>query len=159
MTDTDAQVEVVYAKHGCAMANAQLLEDYLGHAVLAASPSVGRHFRTEECKVRSLSFARLTRRLKEQVPVPPSFDLRLQAARRQRNALAHGYFSRWAASFQTAAGRSEMINELDRIGEEFYQLWGILDSALVTWLGRMEPTTEDFTEDFRNATLGPNQRL
>jgi hypothetical protein len=44
-----------------------------------------------------------------------------------------------------------MIDELDEIGEVFYQLWGVLDDAVVAWLARRGPQAKDFGDDFRRA--------
>ena len=145
----DPQVQEVYAKHGAAIGEAQLLERYLGYLVLAVRVPAGSDgFATEMSIGSKQSIGELIRCLRQALPVPSSFLARLDAARVKRNWLAHHYFSDRAEAFQSKAGRTEMIRELDRIGEEFYQLWGYLDAAIVAWLGCQNRTTALLIEEF-----------
>jgi hypothetical protein len=151
--NADPQVQDVYAEHGAAMGEAQLLEQYLGYLILAAQEPTGfESFQKEMALVSKQSLRELIRNLEKACPVPSSFRNRLEAARVKRNWLAHRYFSERAESFQTTAGRLEMIRELDQIGEEFYELWGNLDAIIVGWLGRQNPTIAVLIEDFSKTT-------
>jgi hypothetical protein len=148
----DPQVRDVYGEHGAAISEAQLLENYLGYAIVAAQDlASSESLASEMALVSRRSMGQLIRRLRELIPIASSFDARLDMALERRNWLAHRYFSDRAMPFQTESGRAEMIRELDEIGEEFYQLWGYLDTAIVSWLRRPSPTTAMFVEDFIRA--------
>ena len=145
------QVRRVHEKHGGVMYEAQLLEQYLGHAVLAASDATGERFEKRERNVRKLSMGPLVQQLDSVVRVSTVFRNRLEAARRTRNWLVHRYFADRSGLLQTRVGRSFMIRELDQIGDEFYKLWGVVDAAFVTWFARIEPEAADFAKDFDSA--------
>jgi hypothetical protein len=142
----------VHEKHGLAMYEAELLEQYLAHAVLATTDTKGAGFEKMERRVRKQSMGVLVRRLADVVAVPSRFRDRLEAARVSRNCLAHDYFASRSKLLQTRAGRAVVMHELDEISDEFYSLWGVLDAAVVAWLARTEPKANDFREDFVRAT-------
>jgi hypothetical protein len=146
------QVRRVHEKHGAAMYEAQLLEQYLGLAVLAATDVTGARFENQARIVLKRSMGDLVQRLESVIDVPPVLRNRLAAARRSRNWLVHRYFSSRSGLLQTRAGRRVMIRELDKMGAEFYQLWGVLDDAFLTWFARFEPNAESFADDLGSAT-------
>jgi hypothetical protein len=145
-------LERVRAEYGLAMYEAQLFEQYLAHAVLAATDAKGAGFENMERLVRRQPMGALVRRLTAVVAMPSHLRNRLEAARENRNCLAHHYFERRSSLLQTRAGRAAMIRELDEISDEFYRLWGVLDAAVVAWFARTEPKPSDFGEDLLRAT-------
>lgn len=66
--------------------------------------------------------------------VPLELANRLEEARVARNRLAHTYLSERSKQFQTVVGRSEMIQELDEIGDQMHELYNHLDNVIVGWL-------------------------
>ena len=131
----DRQVEKVHAEHSFALAEAQLLEQYFGHFVVAfdVSTDLGSA-ENARCLLMRQGLGRLIQSLEERLRIPGRLKTRLDAARGKRNWLAHQYFFDRSGWMQTCAGRSEMIRELDGLGEEFYRLWGYFDDAIVAWL-------------------------
>jgi|ERR1051326_2599701 hypothetical protein len=146
----DSQVEKVHAEHSYALAEAQLLERYLAQFVFAYDLSRVPTSESEHSArfVPQCGLGRLIQSLEAKVSVPVSLQTRLEAARRNRNRLAHQYFFDRSDSMQTCNGRSEMIHELDELGEEFYQLWGYFDEALVAWLQGELQTREALLAEF-----------
>ena len=157
--DIEPQVQRVYAKHGAAMSEAQLLEHYLKQTILAASALSGSRFAAEERAVTRLTIGALIRRLNDALQVPPRLSERLHAARIKQNWLAHEYFSSRSEFFQTRTGRAQMIRELDDIGEEFYQLWGHLDAALEIGLAESSQGRSSSSRTSTARYTKPNQRL
>lgn len=131
----DPLLRDVYAEHGLAMAEAQLLEQYLRHCILAITVRVGSgRFDADAAELSEQTLGNLIQRFEKIVDVPAAFRGRLAAARHLRNWLAHSYFSDRADYLQSDDGRSKLVRELDEISEEFYLLWGYLDAAIVGWL-------------------------
>jgi hypothetical protein len=137
--------------YGLAMYEAQVLEQYLAHAILAATDAPGANFERIERKVRHLPMGALARRFTDAVAVPAHFIARLNAACEQRNWLAHRYFAGRSDFLGSSAGRALMMRELDEVSDEFYRLWGVLDAAVVAWFARGNPQPEEFSADFECA--------
>jgi hypothetical protein len=136
----DAPLRDVYAEHGVAMGEAQLLEQYLRHFILAVTVPIGSgRFDADALALSQQSLGALIQVFARAVHCDPSFRDRLDAARRLRNWLAHSYFADRSDYLRTVNGRAELIRELDQISEEFYQLWGYFDAAIVEWLAEPHP--------------------
>jgi len=139
MENLDPQVRDVYAEFGVAMGVAQLLERQLVLLVIAAyEPPSGKL--TADAydglleKLSQQTLGTLIRKLRDSFDVPKDFDQRLQEALRLRNWLTHRYFAERTAEFESPAGRSEMIRELDKISERLNELDEYFDHLLVKWL-------------------------
>lgn len=104
-----SQLRRVHEKHGLAMYEAQLLEQYLAHAVLAATDATGADFESMERRVRKESMGALMRRLADVVAVPPGFRDRLEAVRLRRNCLAHHYFASRSELLQKKSARTRRV--------------------------------------------------
>lgn len=151
MTKINPQLRRVYAEHGLAMGEAQLLERYIALAVLAASSHMNaEHFEREERQLSGLTLGQLVKRLSIALSVPPPFQARLLAAVNLRNHLAHRYLVSRAERFDTSEGRTRMMRELERMSEEFYDLWGYIDMAFMIWFRRVGASPEQFIDVFRS---------
>ena len=154
MEGFDTQVRDVYAEYGRAMGVAQLLEHYLVYLIIAAyeHPS-SQKLTAEEYDDKLAQLSRKTlggliSGLKQSFEVPPAFASRLEEALNLRNWLAHHYFADRAEAFQTPDGRSEMIRELDGIGNRLHKLFEYFDDLLVGWLMDPSPETRELIERF-----------
>lgn len=151
MTKISPQVRRVYAEHGLAMGEAQLLERYIALAVLAASSHTNpEHYEREERQLSGLTLGQLVRRFDIALSVPHRFQARLAAAVTLRNHLAHRYLVAPAGCFDTSVGRTRMMRELEQMSNEFYDLWGYLDEAFMIWFRRAGASPEQFIHDLKS---------
>jgi hypothetical protein len=112
----DPLLREVYGEHGLAIAEAQLLEQYLRHCILAITVRVGSgRFDADSAKLSEQTLGNLIERFERIVDVSPAFRGRLEAARHLRNWLAHSYFSDRADCLQSDDGRGKVVRELDAI--------------------------------------------
>ena len=134
------QVREVYAYYGLAMYWAQCVEqsifqhllffDYFPKAI--ASYSTPEKWATEfdqyESRELGQTMGKLVRRLREAGQPTQSIERALADVLRQRNWLAHSYFSDRSIEFTLPEGRSDMIAELENLREMFMVAVDELDS-------------------------------
>ncbi len=132
----------------------QLLERYLVYLIIAAYERPSSQELTAEeyddtlTQLSRRTLGGLISRLKKSFEVPPAFAFRLDEALKLRNWLTHHYFADRAEAFQTPAGRSEMIRELDEIGDRLHRLYEYFDDLLVGWLLDPSPVSRELVQRF-----------
>jgi len=137
------QVREVFAHYGRAMYAAQCLEQSIfQHLVffdlfpktIAAHTTPDNwtaNFDQYEARELGQTMGKLVRRLQQVGQSTEAVERLLAQALKDRNWLAHGYFSDRAVEFTVPSGRLEMIEELKTISDQFFSCTNEID---VVWL-------------------------
>ena len=135
------QIRDVYAHYGLAMYWAQCLEQsifqhllFFDHfpraiATYTTAESWANDFDLFESRELGQTMGKLVRRLQEVGQPTDSVEQLLAFALKDRNWLAHGYFSDRAVEFTLPDGREQMIAELEASQERFRNCAGALDAV------------------------------
>lgn len=129
--DVGEHVKEVYAHFGLAIYLAQCLEqsiyihlmffDFFPRNIsrIKTQEQWQREIEAYEAQELSKTMGQLIQRLKGAGQPTDDIDTALASALKQRNRLAHRYFSEKSITFMTESGRNGMIAELQSIQEEF----------------------------------------
>ncbi len=137
--DDGEHVKEVYAHFGLAIYLAQCLEQsiYIHLMFFDFFPRNISRIRTQELWQREIeayeeqelskTMGQLIGRLKEAGQPTDDIATALASALKQRNRLAHHYFSEKSITFMTESGRNSMIAELQSIQEQFRAVAEMID--------------------------------
>jgi len=154
--DADAQQRrETFALYGLAMYHAQCVEKSI--AIMVSSVFNNDFINADgpdereviQDAVFSKTIGQLIKRLRKQVPVPSSLDMKLNEARAKRNWLAHEYFWTRAGEIMTTRGRDKMICELRETAEWFSNVDEHLTSIYEKLIVKAGISREMLNEDFR----------
>ncbi len=172
--DAEIQVREVFAYFGRAAYAASCVEHGLTIALMQAelmSQAFGRARRLRKGPSRSeweamfddymakhdlLPLGTLISRFRSVVKVEPALDALLDEALRRRNFLAHGFFREKAVDFAHAAGRIQMIEELDRDHDLFTRADEAVQAAVAHIIPKLGIDPDKYRaqiEDMRRSKL------
>lgn len=145
--DEEESVREVFARFGLAVYCCQVVEEstYNLLAVIRVArgsippDEVGKNFYDLRYRRRLVD---LIKEVRDDGNASADLLTALDAARADRNELAHGYFRKRAATFMTSAGQRTMVDELTAMQERFEATENRLREAFF-WLGHRFGLTED----------------
>lgn len=158
--DDGEHVKEVYAHFGLAIYLAQCLEQsiYIHLMFFDFFPRNISRIRTQdlwqqeiesyEAQELSKTMGQLIQRLKDAGQLTDDIASALASALKQRNRLAHHYFSEKSITFMTESGRNIMIAELQSIQEQFRAVAEMLDTITMPVAERY-----GFTEEKRQKLM------
>ncbi len=167
------QIRDVYAYYGLAMYLAQCLEqsiflhllffDHFPNAVAThTTPEAwAASFDQYEHQELSQTMGKLIRRLRDTKQSTATIEADLENALKQRNWLAHGYFSDRAVEFTQSDGREKMRSELEALCDVFRNCSTELDAitlAIARQYGltdeRLAVVEQEMLDAYANARTG-----
>ena len=121
----------LYAKFGITAEAAQLFETELGTLLLFAKgmkggwhltpdPDAGRKLLAE---IDSHTLGRLLGRVRGEIEFADELEAELLSALKARNLLNHGFYERHNFKIQTDEGRALMVDDLENLHTELFQIW------------------------------------
>jgi len=152
------QIREVYAHFGLAIYLAQCLEqsifqhllffDHLPRVLANYTnfESWTKDFDRYEAQELGQTMGKLIRRLREAGQPPDALEPLLEECLKNRNWLAHGYFSDRAIKFTISDGREQMIAELEILQERFHACAELLDEASLPAMRKLGFTDEMFAK-------------
>lgn len=133
----------LYAKFGITAEAAQLFETELGTLILGLRGlengwhvvANGERAREALDEIDRSTLGRLLSTLKKHATLETDLETRFTSALQARNRLIHGYYERHNFKIQAAAGRDEMIADLEALHEELFAAWQLASGATTILTG------------------------
>ena len=164
--DANEHHKSVYAHFGVAIYYAQCLEHGLVNSLVYVDliPNHPRPVRSAEDWQRSFdgfmdrefekTLGQLIRKLSAVATVPSTLTLKLEAALRLRNWLAHEYFRERATEWLSREGRDRMILELEECRKSFIEADRLLDVTFKPVREKYGLTDERLQREYQEYIVG-----
>lgn len=150
LTFEDCQIREVYARFGLAIYLGQCVERTLGLMLAtmygAENVATRRDFRNALDREFRKTLGQMAKDLGDSEDLPKAFEGRLRHAIKERNRLAHPYFWDSAVEFCNAAGREQMLSDLQETVDFLCGFHDELNGIHEAWLDSVGISAETVQE-------------